>query len=67
VALGRAYELGRGTPVDLARAYAWYSLAAQKDKIHAQKRLEALGAKLSPDQMKNAQDILAQLTKAKVL
>ncbi len=60
--LGSAYRIGAGLAQDLTQAYVWISLAAAKvppgDKIFGER--DALAAKLTPEQMAQARQSIAQ-------
>lgn len=47
--LGEMWEEGRGTPLDLAKAREWYTLAAQQGHEEAKKRLTTLGQRQTRD------------------
>lgn len=48
---GEAYLNGRGVPADPVEAYKWYALASARGQAIAGKALEALDAKLAPEQI----------------
>jgi len=48
--VGRMYAAGTGVAADPAQAYFWSTLAAKQNEKNAEKRLQALAAKLSAEQ-----------------
>lgn len=60
--LGVMYARGQGIPVDLPRAMAWMTLAAERNEPSYVKARELVRANLDPDQLAESQTILQQLT-----
>lgn len=58
-ALGEWNEL-KGTPANLIQAYVWYGLASNRGNMNAAAHLDALAAKLNPEQVKEAQTRLSE-------
>lgn len=52
--LGLLYYKGQGVEQDLPRALAWYRLAAAQGHDHARKQADALTAKLTPEELAEA-------------
>jgi excisionase family DNA binding protein len=55
--LGIQHAKGWGTPVDLVRAYAWWSLAAAQGHKNASKVIDAIRKKMTQDQIAAAQTL----------
>ena len=55
LSLGVMYTEGQGVPQDDVRAHMWFSLSASQGNSSAEQRLEALVAKMSPEQITEAQ------------
>lgn len=55
LSLGVMYSEGQGVPQDDVRAHMWFSLSAAQGNPSAGQRLEALAAKMSPEQITEAQ------------
>lgn len=53
--LGTAYEKGLSLPVDYVLAHMWLNLARAQGLAAARKRMDALEAKMTPDQIADAQ------------
>jgi uncharacterized protein len=71
--LGLIYYVGEGAPLDLVEAYRWIGLAAtprpddgMNTEIPASVLLDELGAKLTPDQLKEAQERMRQWRAARI-
>jgi uncharacterized protein len=56
-ALGALYQSGRGVPQDDVRAYAWYVLGARQGSGKAAEDRDALGSRLTPEQLAAAMAI----------
>lgn len=56
------YARGQGIPVDLPRAMAWMTLAAERNEPSYVKARELVRANLDPDQLAESETILQQLT-----
>lgn len=61
VYLGLFYEEGLGRTVDDVRAFAWFHVAAERGEPSARGRREAAGRRLSPEQLRQARRLGAQL------
>ena len=59
--LGGLYEAGEGVPQDMEYAFAWYSVSAHIGNTKAEAAMQAAAAKLSPDEMKSANLLSADL------
>ena len=59
--LAQLYERGLGVPQDLVEAHRWYNIAASRGDAEARKARDALAARLTADQLAEAQR-LATLT-----
>lgn len=65
LALGKAHELGRGTPINLLHAHVAYSLAIEYSGGRSGvKELQHLESKLSPAEVQKAQDHLKAFKEA---
>jgi uncharacterized protein len=71
--LGLIYYVGEGTPRDLIEAYRWIALAAtprpddgQNVETSASFLLDEVGAKLTPDQLKEAKERMRQWKAAQI-
>jgi TPR repeat protein len=53
--LGVCYEEGDGVSQDSAQAYVWYAVAAASGNQSAAQAMELVAAKLTPEQLKEAQ------------
>jgi localization factor PodJL len=53
------YENGSGVGRDLKQAYKWVSLVAQAGDKQAARRREQIRAKLQPDELREAEDLIA--------
>ncbi|HWU76891.1 MAG TPA: sel1 repeat family protein [Rhodanobacter sp.] len=60
--LGVMYARGQGIPVDLPRAMAWMTLAAERNEPSYVKARELVRANLDADQLAESETILQQLT-----
>ncbi len=60
--LGRYYAEGKGVPLDLARAYRWFFLAARSGHPEAAIESDKIAGRLSADQMKEAKQRIAEFT-----
>ena len=59
--LGIRYDYGIGVPRDVARAYAWYTLASiNKDSMATQGR-DKLRIQMTPDELARAQELATEL------
>ena len=58
------YARGLGTTQDLVASYSWFSAAATQGDEDSNKKRDEVGARLSPDQLKQAREAAA-LWKAK--
>ena len=58
--LGWAYESGRGVAQDPVQAYAWYQRAILHGDESAREFLSELAARLSPEQLREAEARLAE-------
>lgn len=61
--LARLYESGKQTPVDLVRAYVWMSLSNKGGNPTAAPDVKALKARLSPDELATADQMIQELKK----
>ncbi len=59
-ALGLLYHGGKGVEQNSVRAYVWYSLAEANGHKRSAKIKEELAGKLSPEQIKNAKELIAK-------
>ena len=59
--LGGLYERGEGLPMDMEYAFAWYSVAAHIGNPKADAALSAASAKLSPEELRSANTLAADL------
>lgn len=59
--LGGMYEAGEGVPQDMEYAFAWYSVSAHIGNAKAEAAMQAAAAKLSPEEMKSANLLSADL------
>ena len=59
-ALGSMYEKGNGVKQDYKQAWAWYSVAALSGRENIAMDLSSLEKKLSPTELKQAQEIAKQ-------
>ncbi len=66
-ALGLMYAGGRGVPKDYIQAYAWLNLAAAKGLEQAEKERAAIEAKMTPEQINEAQKLSREHSKAYAL
>ena len=58
--LADAYENGNGVGQDFVRAYMWYSLSAAQGNDNAVKSRDALSAKMTAQQLKQAKAMAAK-------
>lgn len=63
VLVGAMYADGRGTPRDSVRAYAWLERAVLAGHPQADLARDAVGATLSPEEVRKAQALAVQLAK----
>ncbi len=56
LALGRLYEMGRGAPQNYILAHVWFNLAASRGEMEALAERDALAAKMTPQQVAEAQE-----------
>ncbi len=63
VEVGKAYERGIGTEVNLLEAYVWYSLSSERKNREGDQLLEQLIDRLSHEQITKARAILVQRRK----
>jgi TPR repeat protein len=61
--LARLYESGNETPVDLVKAYVWMSLSNKSGNPTAAPEVKALKARLSPDELASADQMIQELKK----
>lgn len=61
--LGVIYARGQGVPVDLPRAMAWMTLAAERNEQRYVDAREAVKGALTPEQLAQSESILADLSK----
>ena len=59
LALGRLYVQGLGVPQNYVHAHLWFSLAASRFEAEAVKERDALAARMSPEQVAEAQKLAA--------
>ena len=59
LALGRLYVQGLGVPQNYVRAHMWFSLAASRFEAEAVKERDALAARMSAEQVAEAQKMAA--------
>jgi TPR repeat protein len=59
--LGRALRSGKGTEIDLLRAWAWLRIAADRGVADAQKELPAFESELTPAQIEEGTRITKRL------
>lgn len=64
--LGTMFKLGRGVPVDPVQAYLWFNRAAEQGLGNALVQRDFLLAQLSPEQLQEAQGVLADLEQARL-
>jgi TPR repeat protein len=60
--LGRYYVEGKGVPLDLARAYRWFFLAARDGHKEAAIERDKITGALTAEQMKEAKQRIAEFT-----
>lgn len=60
LALGRLYEMGMGTPQNYILAHMWFNLAASRGEMDAVAAREALAARMTPQQVAEAQERASQ-------
>ena len=58
--LAQLYEQGLGVPQDFVQAHRWYSIAASQGHAEARNARDALGARLTPGQLAEAQRLATQ-------
>lgn len=63
VLVGSMYADGRGVPRDGVRAYAWLERAVEAGHPQADLARDAVGATLTPEQLREAQALSVQLAK----
>lgn len=56
-ALGRLYADGVGVPQSYVHAHLWFNLAASRGHSHAAKQREEIAAKMTPEQLAEAQKL----------
>lgn len=56
--LGLMYANGQGVPQDYAEAYYWITLAASQGNVHAVEARDYYAARMTPDQMARAKQLL---------
>jgi TPR repeat protein len=61
--LARLYESGKQTPVDLVQAYVWMTLSNKSGNPTAAPEVRALKARLSPDELASADQMIQGLKK----
>jgi TPR repeat protein len=61
--LARLYESGKQTPVDLVKAYVWMTLSNKSGNPTAAPEVKALKARLSPDELASANQMIDELKK----
>ena len=61
--LGNLYKAGDGVPKDMEYAYGWYTVAAHLGNAKAIEAVSLTADKLSPDEMKEAEALSADLIK----
>lgn len=63
--LGTMFKLGKGVPEDPVQAYLWFNRAAEQGLGNARVQRDFLAARLTPQQLQEAQDILAEVERAR--
>jgi len=58
--LGRAYAVGEGVPQDDVESYMWLSLAAANSEPKASADRDAVAARMTPDQIQTAQELIRE-------
>ena len=58
--LAQLYERGLGVPQDFVQAHRWYNVAASQGHAEARSARDALGARLTADQLAEAQRLATQ-------
>lgn len=60
--LGFNYVQGKGVAKDLVQAYFWFELAARQGKTIATQLRDGISKKMSPEQIRRAQDMVQDWT-----
>jgi len=60
LAIGELFEEGHGVAQDFVKAHMWYNLAAAAGVSGAETRRNAIGAKMTPEQLADAQRLASQ-------
>ena len=61
--VARLYESGKQTPVDLVQAYVWMTLSNKSGNPTAASEAKAIKARLSPDELASADQMIQELKK----